>query len=246
LTAIVSETTVSRATFPPTSSNLRLMLDSADVNQWAQWLPTGLLYGVTTNPLLLERSQVPCRTTSLGALTEKALSLGAQEVQLQAWGGTVETYFETGMALAGFDRRVVVKVPIVVAGVTAATRLIRQGCRVTLTGVYAVPQVILAAAIGAEYAAPYLGRIHETGRDGCAEAIAMQRSLDGLCSSTRLLVASLRRVEDIATLTAQGLNTFTISQELIDRFFDIPDTLRATEDFERAARSLQLKNLVEG
>jgi transaldolase len=239
LTAIVSETTVSRETFPPISSNLRLMLDSADVNQWAQWLPTGLLYGVTTNPLLLERSQVPCRTTSLGALTEKALSLGAQEVQLQAWGGTVETYFETGMALAGFDRRrVVVKVPIVVAGVTAAARLIRQGCRVTLTGVYAVPQVILAVAIGAEYAAPYLGRIHETGRDGCAEAIAMQRSLDGLSSSTRLLVASLRRVEDIATLTAQGLNTFTISQELIDRLFDVPATLKATEDFERAARSL--------
>jgi transaldolase len=219
----------------PLNTNLRLMLDSADSAEWEQWLPTGMIYGVTTNPLLLARSQVPCRVEALKVLASKALSLGAQEIQLQAWGGTVAAYRETGAALAAIDPQVVVKIPVVAVGVTAAAALVQQGCRITLTGVYVVPQVLIAAAIGAEYAAPYLGRIHDTGQHGCTEVSAMQRSLDGIQSSTRLLVASIRRVEDMATLTAQGLNTFTLSSAVLEQFFDVPATLKATEAFEQAA-----------
>lgn len=90
----------------PSNATLRLMLDSADHAEWEAWLPTGMLYGITCNPLLLVRLQVPCQVDSLQALAVKALSLGAQEVQLQAWGGTVAAYLETGAALAAIDRRV--------------------------------------------------------------------------------------------------------------------------------------------
>lgn len=217
-------------------SNLRLMLDSADLKHWEEWLPTGLFYGVTTNPLLLEQSHVPCQIETLKMLASVAFELGVREVQLQAWGGTLETYLQNGEALASLDPRVVVKVPITKIGVTAAAQLIRQGVRVTLTGVDAVSQVLIAAAIGAEYAAPYLGRIHGSGRNGCEELGAMQRSLSGVDSSTRLLVASIRRVEDIATLAAQGLNTFTFSSAIATQFFDVPATLNATEAFEQAAQ----------
>jgi hypothetical protein len=50
------------------TSDLRLMLDSADERQWQEWLPLGLFYGVTTNPLLLARAQVPCEVESLATL----------------------------------------------------------------------------------------------------------------------------------------------------------------------------------
>lgn len=196
----------------------------------------GFLFGITTNPLLLARSQVSCRIDALQTLASKAFSLGAQEIQLQAWGGTVDSYLETGAALAAVDPRVVVKVPIVAAGVTAAARLIQQGYRVTLTGVYAPTQVLIAAAIGADYAAPYLGRIHDLGHDGCAELSAMQRSLLGIQSQTRMLVASIRRAEDIATLTAAGLNTFTLSSTVLEQFFNVSATLKATDEFEQAAK----------
>ncbi len=221
------------------ASNFRLMIDSADNHDWERWLPTGLFYGVTTNPLLLEKAQVPCRIEVLQSLTARAFSLGAQEVQLQAWGGTVERYLQTGEALAALDPRVVVKIPITKAGTTAATKLIGKGIRVTLTGVYAVPQVLIAAAIAADYAAPYLGRIHDSGRNGCEDLGAMQRSLSGIGSPTRLLVASIRRVEDIATLTAQGLNTFTLSSAIAEQWFEVPATLLATAAFEAAALRLE-------
>ena len=198
--------------------NLRLYLDTADTTAWETWLPVGIFYGVTCNPLLLERAQVPCTVDSLAKLATKAFSLGAQEVQLQTWGDTKQVLVNTGQALAKIDQRVVVKVPINQLGTEAASVLIANGIRVTMTAVYEVPQILIAAALGAEYAAPYLGRINDTGRNGREALAKMQQILDGVGSSTRILTASVRNVEDIAYLAARGLDTFTFSPDIAAAF----------------------------
>lgn len=220
------------------TSTLRLYLDTADVSQWEQWMPTGMFYGVTSNPLLLERVSVTCSVESLSELATHAFALGAHEVQMQTWGDTVDALVKTGEAIAAVDHRVVVKVPITQMGTEAASRLVKNGARVTLTAAYTRHQALIAAAIGAEYVAPYLGRINDQGQNGRDELIAMQRSLDGVSSTTRILTASIRQVDDIAYLSAQGLNTFTFSGAIATAFFDVPSTLKATEDFERAAHHM--------
>ena len=74
------------------TSSLRLMLDCADDHQWEAWLPLGMFYGVTTNPLLLESAKVPCQVEALRVLAKRALDYGVQEIQLQTWGGSVDQY----------------------------------------------------------------------------------------------------------------------------------------------------------
>lgn len=220
------------------STSLRLFLDTADVAQWQTWLPTGIFYGVTTNPLLLERAQVPCTVAQLEAIAHQALTLKAQEVQLQTWGTTTEAMVGLGKTLAAIAPQVVVKVPITQSGTAAAAQLLAAGIRVTLTGVYAVHQVLIAAALGADYAAPYLGRITDLGRDGRADLAAMQRAIAGVGSNTRLLAASIRSVDDLAVLAGQGLDTFTISAAIAAQLFDVPATQQATTDFQRAAQQM--------
>jgi transaldolase len=217
---------------------IRLFLDTADKTQWQNWLPTGLFYGVTTNPLLLERAQVTCSVEQLKELARQALNLGAKEVQLQTWGTSIDQLIKTGELLAAIDDRVVVKVPITKVGTEAASRLIAQGIRITLTGVYAVHQVLIAAALGADYAAPYLGRINDLGRNGRDDLVAMQREIAGVGSATRILVASIRSVDDIAFLATQGLDTFTFSPAIAEAFFDVTATNQAAADFEQAARRM--------
>lgn len=215
--------------------NLRWFLDTADPTTWADWLPSGLFYGVTCNPTLLQRAEQPCTLPHLHRLSEQALELGACEIHLQAWGETTQSLYLCGKQLAAFDPRVVVKLPITAAGCAAGRQLIEEGERVTFTAVYRAPQVLIAAVLGAEYAAPYLGRISDSGRDGRAELIAMQRSLDGVGSPLRLLVASIRELEDLSVLAAAGLDTFTFSPAIAQALFEIPETLKAAADFEQAA-----------
>lgn len=220
------------------SPHVRLFLDTAEAEAWEVWLPTGLFYGVTTNPLLLERAGVDCRVDALGNLIEKALNLGVQEVQVQTWGETPETLFERGQRLAALNPAVVVKVPITQVGTTAAAQLVKAGVRVTLTGIYALHQVLIGAAIGAEYVAPYLGRISDSGRDGRQLVAQMQQVLKGVQSPTRMLTASIREVADIAELATAAVDTFTFSSAIATQFFNVPATLAATADFERAAKAM--------
>ncbi|MBD2777265.1 transaldolase family protein [Iningainema tapete] len=220
----------------PNYRGIRLFLDSADTQQWQNWLPTGLFYGVTTNPLLLEKAQVTCSVSQLKDQARLAFSLKAQEVQLQTWGTTVDSLVTTGKLLAAIDQRIVVKVPITKMGTEAAARLIAEGMRITLTGVYAIHQVFIAAALGADYVAPYLGRINDLGRNGREDLVAMQQAIAGVGSATRILVASIRSVDDITLLATQGMNTFTFSPLVAAAFFDVTATNQAATDFEQAAR----------
>jgi transaldolase len=222
----------------PNTSGIRLFLDTADTTEWQNWLPTGLFYGVTTNPLLLERAQVTCSVEQLKDLARQAFNLGAKEVQLQTWGTSVDSLVKTGKLLAAFNARIVVKVPITKVGTQAASRLIAQGIRITLTGVYTVHQVLIATALGADYAAPYLGRINDFGRNGRDDLVVMHRANAGVGSATRILVASIRSVDDIVFLATQGLDTFTFSPAIAAAFFDVTATNQAATDFEQAARRM--------
>ena len=223
----------------PPPIHLRLYLDTADMAQWDAWLPAGIFYGVTSNPLLLERANLNCNHFQLERLAQHAFELGMKEVQLQTWGGTVDAWVANGKQLAAIDPRIVVKVPVTQGGTAAASQLIRQGVRVTLTGIYEVHQVLIGAALGAEYVAPYLGRINDFGRNGREILAAMQQALNGVGSNTRILTASIRDIDDIAFLATQGLDTFTFSAKIAAKFFDVAATKLATADFERAANSVQ-------
>jgi len=222
----------------PASSSapgLRLMLDTAERAAWAEWLPLGCFYGVTTNPVLLQAAGVPCALPELSALVRDALALGAGEVQVQTWGRTRELYFEHGRALAALSPKVVVKVPTTVEGVAAAARLAREGARLTMTAVYTAAQALVASALGADYAAPYLGRMNDVGHDGFREIATMARTAREQGSTTRILVASLRHPGDVVRLATEGLDTFTFSPKLAAGLFTDEATAQTVEAFEAAA-----------
>ena len=217
---------------------LRLFLDSADPKAWQQWLASGLFHGVTTNPTLLRRAAQPCTLDSQAALSRTALAQGIAELHLQAWGATTADMLRCGQKLAALaPGRIAVKLPVTKQGAAVARELVGAGVAVTFTACYEPHQVLIAAALGVEYIAPYLGRIQDQGRNGVAEVVTMQRCLAGLGSSVRLLVASLRQPSELSHLAAEGLNTFTISPALAADLFGCKATAAASSKFESDAHS---------
>ncbi len=214
---------------------LRLFVDTTDTAIWRRYLAGGLFYGVTTNPKLLYQAGIPNTVDNLAGLAATAFDLGAQEIHLQVWGGETKAMLDIGRQLAAVDPRVSVKVPITEAGLLCARRLIAEGAKVTLTAVHAATQMLPAIALGADYAAPYLGRMNDAGLDGLDEILAMQQMIERLKSSTRLLVASIRQLSDLTTLARQGVNTFTLLPSLVEELLNNPQTLEAAADFEEKA-----------
>lgn len=213
----------------------RLFLDSADEDVWRRLLPTGLFHGVTTNPLLLQRAGVACSTAALRGLAACAAEAGAQEIHLQAWGGAAAELADRGAELARAAAPVVVKLPATAAGIAAASKLQMAGISITLTAVFTPAQALAASLLGAEYAAPYFGRIADSGEDAVATVLAMHRVLATGGGRTRLLVASVRSPEDLGPLAAAGLDTFTIGEAVADSLLVDPRTETAVAAFEQAA-----------
>ncbi len=223
----------------PKPGGPRLFLDSADTAAWERLLPSGIFHGVTTNPLLLERAGLRCDVETLGALARRAAMLGAHEIHLQAWGDGEDALVRTGEALAATApgaKAVLVKVPATPEGFRAAARLKAAGCAITLTAVYNPGQLLAAAALGAAYAAPYLGRLDDAGRGGQATVAAMHEILKGTGAATRLLVASLRGAEVVAALAQRGLDTFTFGPEVAEALLRDPLADEAAAAFGEAAR----------
>lgn len=217
----------------------RLFLDCADTRAWERLLPTGIFHGVTTNPLLLERAELPCEIGVLTELAGRAAALGAREIHLQTWGDDEEALVATGCRLAETAGRmlpVLVKVPATSAGFRAAARLHEVGCRLTLTAVANPGQLLAAAAAGAAYAAPYLGRLDDAGRDGRKVLLAMNTILRGTGARTRLLAASLRGVERVIELARLGLDTFTFGPDVADALLHDDLTDAAAAEFARSVQ----------
>ncbi len=229
----------------PTRGPNRLFLDTALTSEWESLLPLGIFHGITTNPTLLERAHQKCTIANVQSLAQHALSLPhCDEFMCQAWGTAANEMYDVGMALSQHDRqRIVIKVPVTTEGTKAATQLIHSGVRVCLTACYHSNQMIVASAIGAEYIAPYLGRMSDHGKNGVQECQRMSRIGKGMNSPTRVLVASIRDVNSMSDLMASnggggggGMDTFTFSPDIARKLFVEELTDQAAADFEEAAQ----------
>jgi transaldolase len=174
-------------------------------------------------------------------LLKRCIDLGARQVQAQVYSSEVEGMLEDARALLSHFEpgQLVVKIPATRQGLDAGARLIAQGVPVTWTAVYAPEQAHFAAQLGAAYAAPYLGRLEDSGIDGLALIAQMQRLVAQRPSSgTRLLVASIRSREAYLSLLELGVGAITIPPRLFAELLDHPATLDAERGFLADAHAL--------
>ncbi|RYH09300.1 transaldolase family protein [Tropicimonas sp. IMCC6043] len=215
-----------------------LYLDTADVREWKELMPTGLFHGITTNPLLAHRAGLAYPEIDWPALMRQATDLGAKELHCQVVG-PVEGFadwagerYEQGRR-AGL--RVVIKVPLTEPAIRAMPGIKTLGGPILMTACYSAKQMFVASALGAEYIAPYFGRMLEMGLPAY-DALEQMRAIGELAGGkTRILVASLRDTRQMALLARQGQDCFTIAPGIARDLLNDRNTVAAADEFEEAA-----------
>ena len=216
---------------------MRLYLDTADIPQWDALLPTGMFYGVTTNPLLAKRAGLRYDAIDWADMAQRAVNLGAQELHGQITGDRDHALrFADALFTAGQRAGIatVVKIPINPLGIEIASHLKSQGGAILMTACYSAKQYITASAIGADYIAPYYGRMLDQGIDAKRVMANMASMMgNGTC---RPLIASLRTCDQVVDLAQMGFDCFTLSPDLARDMMRNDDTDTAAQEFERAAQ----------
>lgn len=211
---------------------VRLYLDTAHRPSAEPLLDTGLFVGLTTNPVILRRAGLG--VDAIPAIHRWAVEAGCEEVFFQAWGRDPVALVERGRWLRALGPEVVVKVPASKAGAKACAQLAGEGVPTLLTAVHSAGQALVAAAAGARYLAPYLGKLDEAGRDGAAEIVAMQELLAATGGRTKVLLASVRDVPSMVALARRGVDCFTMAPAVAEQLFTDELTAQAVNVFEEA------------
>jgi len=222
-----------------TEPRFHLYVDSADLEAIGGALPHPLIYGVTTNPTLMQRAGL--RREALRSFVRRVLDLGARAVQVQVESSDTGGVLRDAGTLLGWapDGALIPKIPATRAGFAAGAKLSAEGVRVTYTAVFEPEQALFAASSGAAYAAPYLGRLDDRHGDGLASIARMQALIERYGQGTRLLVASVRSRESFLKLLDLGVGAVTIPPALLPDLLDHAATLEAERTFIADAEAVR-------
>lgn len=220
-----------------------IYLDSADVSQWA--LPAGCppVAGVTTNPSLVFQAGLTVTLDTYKALVDAAGAQGmgqlmlqlpsADVVQAQAWVGALQARCaEAGVALT-------IKLPCLAAWLPCIRAVQAMDQAVLLTGLSNAVQLLWAQSLGADYVAPYVGRLAADtvhgGRDVWAlmHACVLAQNTPGTQSGPKLLAASIKSPDVLSRLMALGAAAVTLPPASLVAWSQDAITDAAVAQFER-------------
>lgn len=218
---------------------MRLYLDSANMDDWQKCAPSGLVFGVTTNPLLAKRAGLSYSDINWSEMVKLAAQLGWHEIHIQLTENDLASDSKASQLYAlgeAFDIDVVLKIPMNDRFIRALPTIRQKGKKILMTACYEAKQMFVAQALRAEYIAPYFGRMVEAGLDAHNELKTMKAIGDSCDTPCRILIASVRSVEQMCQLAREGHDCFTLNPDLITGLVTSSLSDKAIAEFEQAAK----------
>ncbi len=186
---------------------MQIWLDSIHLEFIVAAQKLGTISGVTTNPSLLAAAKNVKHT--LEAILEVQPGLVAVQVVAEDVSGMIDE----AQRLFAFSQRLIVKIPVNINGILAMRQLKEQKIPFLATGVISPAQALLAARHEAMFIAPYFSHMGDSGNSrGSLQTI--QNILKMNSYPSKLLVASLRHIEDIVFCAEIGVDAVTLKEDL--------------------------------
>jgi transaldolase len=172
-------------------------------------------------------------------MVKLAAQLGWHEIHIQLTENDLASDSKASQLYAlgeAFNIDVVLKIPMNDRFIRALPTIRQKSKKILMTACYEAKQMFVAQALGAEYIAPYFGRMVEAGLDAYNELKTMKAIGDSCDTPCRILIASVRSVEQMCQLAREGHDCFTLKPDLITGLVTSPLSDMAIAEFEQAAK----------
>lgn len=211
---------------------MKLFIDTADLADIETIAGWGVLQGVTTNPTLL--SKVEGEPDDIyRRVCELVDGPVSAEVVADARGDMIEE----GKRLAAIHPNIVVKLPMSAEGLSATSALAAEDIRVNMTLVFTPPQALLAAASGAAFVSPFVGRFDDIGHDGLECLRNIVEALEPSMYDTEVITASVRGPLHVTEAARMGAHIATIPPKVFYQMLQHPLTAAGIETFTQDAEA---------
>ncbi len=201
---------------------MRIILDTAnleDIKYFNTYYP---IEGVTTNPTILSKEG-----GNVLELLKKIREIIGEEKELhvQVTETEYEKIVEEAKAIVAFlGKNTFVKIPATDVGLRATKTLADEGYGITVTAVLTALQALLASNAGAAYVAPYVSRLENISADGVGTVADIAEIFANSGTSTQILAASFKTAKEVLDCAAVGCHTATIGSDVMRKILAHPTT----------------------
>ena len=137
------------------TSNMRIFLDTADIDEIRKADETGLIDGVTTNPTLIRKAG----KDPIDVYRDIA-NTGLGDISMEVTGTYEQMLNQAAVLCETFGDQATIKLPMTEDGLKAC-KVLSPRVKTNITLVFNTAQAVLAAKAGAHYVSPFVGRIDE-------------------------------------------------------------------------------------
>lgn len=191
---------------------IKILLDTANIMDIEKYIGIYEVAGVTTNPTIIFKEQ----TSFFPLLYKIQKLLGDRQLHVQVTGGTCrEMVKEAECIRERLGKAVYIKVPVNEEGIRTIRELKQQGFRVTATAVYTTQQAMLAAAMGADYVAPYFNRMNNLNIDSKRMIEDMGTLFLKHEMQTGILAASFKNTQQVMDSFMAGAAAVTVPVSIL-------------------------------
>ncbi|MEQ8178994.1 MAG: fructose-6-phosphate aldolase [Amphiplicatus sp.] len=198
---------------------MKFFVDTADIAEIKDLIPTGLVDGVTTNPSLIMKSGRDFREVVAEICSLVPGPVSAEVTALEAAAMVAE-----GKSLAKIAKNVTVKLPLTIEGLKACRALTDDGIKTNVTLCFSANQALIAAKAGASFISPFIGRLDDIGADGMELIRDIRLIYDNYGFTTEVLAASIRSPMHIRDCALAGADVATAPGSVIKALANHPLT----------------------
>jgi len=205
---------------------MKFFIDTANFEEIKEAHSWGILSGVTTNPSLVAKEDVPFheRLRQITELVESSVS--AEVISLDAEGMLKE-----GRELAKIAPNITVKLPMTPEGLKACSVFRDEGIKTNVTLIFSANQALLAARAGASYVSPFLGRLDDIGQDGMTLIATIADIFMLHDIKSEIIAASIRSPQHVTDAALNGAHIATVPFNILKQLFNHPLTDKGIEAF---------------
>jgi transaldolase len=207
---------------------MRFFLDTANLEHIKQGVQMGIITGVTTNPSLVSKEG----KVDYKSLVQQICAVVPGPVSTEVLGQKAADMISEAKQIAKWADNVVVKIPATAAGLEATRQLSKENIKVNFTLCFSVNQALLAAAAGAAFVSPFVGRLDDIGEDG----IRLVREITEVYKKypeikTEVIAASIRHPQHCMEAAKAGSHIATVPYQVLMQMIKHPLTDIGVERF---------------
>jgi transaldolase len=218
---------------------MKFFIDTANLEDIKEAQALGVLDGVTTNPSLMAKEGIAGKANILKHYLD-ICNIVDGDVSAEVISTDYEGMIREGEELAALHEQIVVKLPMIEAGIKACKYFSDKGVRTNVTLVFSPGQALLAAKAGATYVSPFLGRLDDISTDGMHLIAEIREIYDNYAFNTQILSASIRHTMHVVNCAKVGSDVMTGPLSSIKGLLKHPLTDIGLKQFVEDAKKMNL------